>query len=47
MEKKSLLIFVLSLFYLSQTEEVYKKIVHNTDSEAKCLDGSPGALYIH
>lgn len=24
----------------------YTKIVHETDPEAKCLDGSPGALYL-
>lgn len=25
----------------------YKKIVHNTDPEAKCLDGSSPAVYVH
>lgn len=25
----------------------YKKIIHNSDPEAKCLDGSPGLLYVH
>lgn len=25
----------------------YTKIIHNTDPEAKCLDGSPPAIYVH
>lgn len=25
----------------------YQKVVHNYDPEAKCLDGSPGLLYVH
>lgn len=25
----------------------YKKVVHFTDPEAKCLDGSPPAIYVH
>jgi hypothetical protein len=28
-------------------EQPYKKIVHNTDPKAKCLDGSSPALYFH
>jgi hypothetical protein len=24
----------------------YNKVVHGTDPEARCLDGSPGALYL-
>ncbi len=47
MSKVFLLISLLLLFTFSTAEEVYKKIIHNTDPEAKCLDGSPGALYIH
>lgn len=27
--------------------QAYRKVIHNTDPEAKCLDGSPGSLYIH
>lgn len=47
MQGISFLILFLCLFYMGWTQEVYKKITHNTDPEAKCLDGSPGALYIH
>jgi hypothetical protein len=25
----------------------YQKIAHQTDPDAKCLDGSPAALYLH
>ena len=25
----------------------YKKVVHNYNPEAKCLDGTPGLLYVH
>jgi O-palmitoleoyl-L-serine hydrolase len=25
----------------------YEKVIHNFDPEAKCLDGSPGLLYVH
>ena len=25
----------------------YTKIIHNTDPEAKCLDGSPAMIYLH
>lgn len=25
----------------------YRKIVHTTDPDAKCLDGTPPALYVH
>lgn len=32
---------------LITTSTNYKKIIHNSDPEAKCLDGSPGLLYVH
>jgi hypothetical protein len=32
---------------LNQTEELYKKIIHNTDPEAKCLDGGSPMIYLH
>lgn len=38
------LILILSVI---NCEVVYKKIINNIDPEAKCLDGSPGALYVH
>ena len=47
MLKSTLIFCFVLLFQLISSEEVYKKIIHNTDPEAKCLDGSPGALYVH
>jgi hypothetical protein len=38
-----LLVAVLSL----KVEPFYRKVVHNTDPEARCLDGSPSFLYVH
>ena len=29
------------------TQDEYKKVIHNYDPEAKCLDGSPAVLYVH
>ena len=26
---------------------VYHKVIHNTDPEARCLDGSPAMIYVH
>jgi hypothetical protein len=40
-------LFTLALIVLSNTQENYKKVIHNYDPEAKCLDGSPGLLYVH
>jgi hypothetical protein len=28
-------------------EQPYKLVIHNTDPEAKCLDGSSPGLYVH
>jgi hypothetical protein len=28
-------------------EEPYKKVIHESDPDAKCLDGTPPALYLH
>jgi hypothetical protein len=41
-----LLISVLLLFTAS-ADSFYKKIAHKLDPEAKCLDGSPAAIYLH
>lgn len=41
-----ILILVLFLFSVIDAQK-YKKIVHTTDPDAKCLDGSPPALYVH
>jgi hypothetical protein len=34
---------------ISQAEPkaYYEKVIHNYDPEAKCLDGTPGLLYVH
>ena len=40
-------VLILSLFITVQSQAYYRKVTHNTDPEAKCLDGSPAALYIH
>ena len=39
-----ILVLVLTM---AHSLELYQKIVHNIDPEAKCLDGSPGLLYLH
>lgn len=41
-----ILILVLFLFSAIDAQK-YKKIVHTTDPDAKCLDGSPPAFYVH
>jgi len=39
---------VMSVALLAKcTEQPYKKIIHNTDPKAKCLDGSSPAIYLH
>lgn len=47
MVKKYLLILVLAILISVSQAENYKKLVHFTDPEAKCLDGSPPAIYVH
>jgi hypothetical protein len=46
LSKLTILILILSLLG-STNGQKYKKIVHTTDPDARCLDGSPPALYIH
>lgn len=41
------LLFIFSLIVIANTQANYKKVIHNYDPEAKCLDGSPGLLYVH
>jgi hypothetical protein len=41
------IILLLALTFAVSSQGFYRKVIHNTDPEAKCLDGSPGALYIH
>lgn len=46
--KLSLSFVLLSIIVLASSAETpYKKIIHNTDPEAKCLDGSSPAIYVH
>jgi hypothetical protein len=47
LQKRILILALLSLIYVGSSLDLYKKVVHNTDPEAKCLDGSPALLYIH
>lgn len=37
----------LSLFLIIAHAAPYKKVIHNTDPKAKCLDGSSPAVYLH
>ena len=39
-----LLVFSATVFC---AEEPYKLVIHNTDPNAKCLDGTSPALYLH
>ena len=47
--KRSMILVLLILLSLAElTLEVgYKKITHNTDPNARCLDGSPAFIYVH
>ena len=40
------LLLLVSLVELS-LQDGYRKIIHNTDPEARCLDGSPAMIYVH
>ena len=35
------------LLVLTNAGGLYKKVTHNYDPEARCLDGSPGIIYVH
>lgn len=43
---KKIVIFLIALILVAQSQK-YKKITHTTDPDARCLDGSPPALYVH
>ncbi len=46
--KLSLSFVLLSIIVLASSAEIpYKKVIHNTDPDAKCLDGSSPAIYVH
>lgn len=38
--------FIIVLIFFACYKQLYKKIVHETDPEAKCLDGTPPGLYV-
>jgi hypothetical protein len=42
-----LLVVLLTLVTVFGAEEPYKLVIHNTDPNAKCLDGTSPALYLH
>lgn len=45
---QSIIIVLLAIIATSlSTESYYTKIIHNTDTNAKCLDGSPPMVYLH
>jgi hypothetical protein len=42
--KLIIFVFLFSALFMAKD---YVKIIHNIDPEAKCLDGTPGLLYVH
>ena len=40
-------VVVISLLLAFAQAAPYKKVIHNTDPNAKCLDGSSPAVYLH
>ena len=45
MKKISIAIFLFVLAFCG--EQPYKLVIHNTDTNAKCLDGTSPGLYLH
>lgn len=47
--RKILINIAILILFLSNisSAEPYKKVIHNTDPNAKCLDGSDPAVYFH
>lgn len=43
----NLFLLICLFIVVISSQEVYRKVIHNTDPEAKCLDGSPASFYIH
>lgn len=41
------IICLLLLVGLSLSQDPYQRVIHSTDPEAACLDGSPPYLYYH
>jgi len=42
-----ILLIIIGIVSIASADSLYKKVIHNYDPEAKCLDGSPGLLYVH
>ena len=40
-------IAIIILACAVSSQELYKKVVNTIDPQAKCLDGSPPAIYLH
>ena len=45
--KGFLILLLTSIVLLANSSGYYHKVVHNFDPDAKCLDGSPGTVYVH
>lgn len=45
--KVSIVLLTVLLTLTHSQSTFYQKVIHNTDPEAKCLDGSSPFLYIH
>lgn len=45
--KNWLIGIALVVFSVTTVEQPYRKIIHNSDPRAKCLDGSSPAIYLH
>jgi len=46
MNSVKILLFIC-LISSSLSASLYSKVIHNTDPEAKCLDGSSPMVYLH
>lgn len=44
---KWLILITLTVLCAYAVEQPYRKIIHNSDPKAKCLDGSSPAVYLH
>lgn len=47
MQSKATFIGLLLLISCVAAEDYYRKIIHGTDPQAKCLDGSSPMIYLH
>lgn len=47
MGRFDIILIVVVLVLTLAAEEPYKKVIHNSDPNAKCLDGTSPALYVH